>query len=264
MKKFIGLIIVLWIVSTVSYNVAGIFPDQKWFSPVMISLSSVSFVLFLISLGYVVYLFVWPKIRNIELPKEAKEINSKFVEVKDVLKKAETDSSNASLLLMDAKVHTTELIKLIQGIVKKSEQMQTEAKLLSSLLSAIYENDKRKMVQIANALTDHHIRDLILTSVKSPRYWESATLVISGQIGVMDKWINGYNSFSDSLMLELSRAKANLFSGETAITLGEVSRPLLSIQGDLAKAATYLEVRSKPGLNHISADVPLLLGGYHE
>lgn len=218
-------------------------------------------------LGYVgLRLFLkWSQSRHSEIADleepEASAISENMQNLSRVLADAETDSSKASLLLLDAQTYTQNLVELIQAIALKAESMQAEAETLQLALESITSQDPLQIARAAGTVKDQHIRTLMLTKVKDLAYWQDTSMLIATQVGTLTQWQQGYRTFVSNLLSEVSKAKAQLSAQTAILELMGTSRPLLQTQANLSEAQHYLQVERQPGLHEAARQLPAINAG---
>lgn len=178
-----------------------------------------------------------------------------------ILEEAEKDSNKASLLLLDAQVHTRNLVSLIQGIALKSEAMAQEIADLNAALAAIASHDILQIAQAAGLVKDSDIRSLMLCKIRNEGYWQDTALLIGAQVGTLTQWERGYRTFTSNLLSEVSQAKAQLAGLDAALELTSASRPLLQVQAGLNEAGNYLQLERRPGLYRATKELPAVNAG---
>lgn len=189
---------------------------------------------------------------------EATAISQNMQQLSKVLAQVETDSSKASLLILDAENYTQNLVTLVAGIALKAEAMQAEAETLQSALNSITTQDPLKIAQAAGEVKDQHIRTLMLTKVRDSSYWQDTSMLIAAQIGTLTQWQQGYRQFASNLLSEVSKAKAQLASQTATLELVGTGRPLLQAQANLTEAQHYLQLQRQPGLHEAARGLPAL------
>lgn len=192
---------------------------------------------------------------------EMGEIVQSVKRLDKVLADAEQDSNRAGVLLSDAETCAGQLVKLIQGIALKAEDMAAEMETLNQALAAIAARDPLQVAQAAGRVRDDHVRTLMLCNIRNEEYWQDTAMLISAQIGVLAQWEAGYRKFTGNLLAEVSQAKARAAGLTAALELTGASRPLLQIQARLHEANQALQLRDRPGLYKATKELPSVNSG---
>ncbi len=164
------------------------------------------------------------------------------------LERAEQDSTQARVFLADAQQYAEHLVRIVQSIALKAEDMAREITALQVALDAIETTNPVEIAKAAGAVPDDHIRNLMLTEVRDAEYWTGVAKVIGTQFGVLVQWSASYRNFSSRLLTDIAQAKAKLAQAQAVLELAEASRPLAQIDHSLRLASNCLQFKQKPEL----------------
>lgn len=195
-----------------------------------------------------------------DLP-EAGQLQGNIRQLSKILADLEQDSSQASILLLDAQTHTATLVSLVKGIALKAEAMGDELVSLQDALEAIAGQDPLKIAQAAGAVKDDHIRSLMLTSVRDAGFWQDTARLVATQAGSLHLWQQSYRQFVSNLLNEVSEAKTRLAASTAALELAGAGRPLLQAQNNLGEAQKLLQLQRRPALAHATSNLPAINAG---
>jgi hypothetical protein len=187
---------------------------------------------------------------------EVKPAQETMQSLAQALAEMEKEGNEASLLLYDAHQYAARLVALIKAIVMKAQSMRTEAEILQVAMEAIASHDPVQIAGAAGKVRDTHIRDLMLCDVQTQHYWASVTRLIATQLGTLEQWSQGYDTFASNLLTEVSGAKARLQAMSASLELIGTARPLLQIQQNLNQAETYLLPENKPLVGYALKALP--------
>lgn len=181
-------------------------------------------------------------------PPEANEITASLQVLTKTLAQVEQDKNAATLLLTDAQTQSNLLVMMIKAIAGKAEAYERQGKELETAMAAIAGGDRKEMARAAGAVSDAHIRALILCEVTDPGYWQSVTNTIAAECGTLSQWADGYKRFAGRLLLDFSRVKSRLTALDAASDLVDVARPLAIINRNVDTAGRHLQLKNRPGL----------------
>jgi len=181
-------------------------------------------------------------------PAEAGEIATSLQALTTTLAQVEQDKNAATLLMTDARTQSTLLVAMIKAIAQKAEAYERQGEELDEAMAAIADGDPVKVAQAAGRVSDQHIRELMLCDVKDPGYWQNVARTIAAECGTLQQWAEGYKRFSGRLLLDFSRAKAQLTALNAASDLVDVARPLATINRNVDAASKHLQLNGRPGL----------------
>lgn len=196
-----------------------------------------------------------------EEPEEAEQVYETATELSRTLASLEQDSSQASLLIVDAKMRAGNLAAMIRAIALKADQMRLEAEKLQAALAAIEAGDPLGIARAAGEIPDAHIRDLMLVNVRTGSYWQGVARLVATQLGTLGQWAGGYDRFAENLLGEVSTAKARLAALSASLELTGAARPLVEVRASLDEAQGYLQLERRPGLHKMARELPAINAG---
>lgn len=194
-------------------------------------------------------------------PEEAEQVYETATELSRTLASLEQDSSQASLLIVDAKMRAGNLAAMIRAIALKADQMRLEAEKLQAALAAIEAGDPLGIARAAGEIPDAHIRDLMLVNVRTGSYWQGVARLVATQLGTLGQWAGGYDRFAENLLGEVSTAKARLAALSASLELTGAARPLVEVRASLDEAQGYLQLERRPGLHKMARELPAINAG---
>jgi len=269
LKRTLKLFVVILVV-TIATGKASQVPDfPVWVKVTLETVSSLGWlaIIGLVGLGFVQWAIDFLRIEPTQPePEELTTIKTSVDNLQSVLSELETDTTKAHILISDANVYTSTLVRLIKGIALKAEQMTTEAEALDKALEAIQTGDKLKIARAAGQIQDSHLRQLMLTNVKTPTYWQGVAQTVAAQLGTLNQWSTGYEQFIGNLLADVSEAKARSTALLASKELAIVARPMLTIQANLDDAQSSLQLQRKIHIGREVGQLPtvnagLLMGG---
>lgn len=189
---------------------------------------------------------------------DAGQINHAVKNLAATLATLEQDTSQATLLILDANTYTDTLVRMVKGLALQAEKMRSDSGNLAAALDAIAAGNSLAIAQAAGRVSDAHIRELMLCDVTTASYWAGVGRTAAAQLGTLEQWAEGYDRFVGNLLTDLSAAKSRLAALTASKELAIVARPMLQIEANITEAQAVLQLQRRVKVGRAVGNLPTI------
>jgi hypothetical protein len=174
----------------------------------------------------------------------ATEVADRLAQVEKRLGSIEGNQREAIQRIRDVHVYTGQLVRLIAGTMRKSQQIARDAETLRAALTALSIGDRVQIAEAAGRVNDGNIRTLLLESSRNgdDEFRGGVLELVATQTGVLESSAHAFRGLSLDWMAQLTDCRAQTERLITVVDVYDAARPLMMIDEQLRTAQEYLSI----------------------
>lgn len=161
--------------------------------------------------------------------------------------------------LNDAKIHVGHVLSAAAAVGKQATEYGHWTQVLDEALTAMEEQDRRKMSRCAGEIIwDLNLQELLLCDVpfENGAFWDTAHRLVSSQLGGYTAWGRAYEDYSAALLGRVAVEKGRIQRLSAMSDFVASSGQLVSIQKKLEQASDHLRIDLPTVRHRVQAALP--------